>query len=83
MIFILIFFDTVLRLNFLIIPLFAWIFSVWALLAAGPVYIIMVLKLEDISFLPVDDIMQANLSHTGSVNNNSFEGRGPLSGLHI
>ena len=32
----------------------------WALLAAGPVYIIMVLKLEDISFLPVHDVMLAS-----------------------
>ena len=45
---------TALRLYFLIIPLFAWIFSVWALVAVAPLYVYVIHHFEDITFLQDD-----------------------------
>jgi hypothetical protein len=47
-------FFAALRLYFLVIPLFAWIFSVWALVAVAPLYVYVVYHFEDISFLQDD-----------------------------
>jgi hypothetical protein len=39
------------RLYFLVIPLFAWIFSVWGLVAVGPLYMWLVVRMEDVGWL--------------------------------
>jgi hypothetical protein len=48
-----------LRLYYFLIPLFAWIFSVWVLAAVGLFYLLLVHRLEDISFMEkeIDDAL--------------------------
>lgn len=47
------------RLYFLLVPLFAWIFSVWALLVVGVAYFFLIHRMEDIGFMEkeIDDIL--------------------------
>lgn len=45
------FYFLAIRLYYFLVPLFAWIFSVWVLAVVGLMYLFMINKLEDISFL--------------------------------
>lgn len=49
--YVIIIFPLAIRLYFLVIPLFAWIFSVWGLVVVGPLYMWLAVRMEDVGWL--------------------------------